>query len=175
VRHSHRVVAQIVSSRGVIVRRAHPDLAGTLDHLLASGELVAVLPGVYAKPPGSDLRVRVAAVMAWDPDAVLVTAAAARLWFWPTLPCSIVEVALPHRAYLSRPGFSFVKRSIPAELVTEWSGIRMTVPALTALDLSGSLGGDAIDVALRTGQATLDDLRRALELTAGRRGNLARQ
>jgi len=51
----------------------------------------------------------------------------------------------------------------------------MTVPALTALDLCSELGGDAIDVALRTRAATLGDLWRALELTPNRSGNTVRR
>lgn len=159
----------------MIARRDHLELSGALDHLLDTGRLISVLPGVYARAPVLELEVRIAAAMAWDPDAVLVGAAAARAWFWPSLSCPTVGVALPRRVELCRPGFAFSKRRIPAELVAEWSGVRMTVPALTALDLCDSLGGDAIDVALQTRAATLVQLRRALDLTPGRRGNRLRR
>lgn len=174
MRHSHRAVAQIVGSRSVIVRREHSELSGTIDHLVATGHLIAVLPGIYGKPPGTDLRVRIAAVAAWNPDAVLIGAAAARTWFWPSLSCPTVEVAVRHAVELRRAGFVFVKRQIPSDLVEEWSGTRMTVPALTALDLCESLGGEGIDVALRTRATTLAQLHRALELTPRRRGNRLR-
>ena len=78
-------------------------------------------------------------------------------------------------AAISRPGFRFDRRRVPPELVHERHGLRMTVPALTALDLCAELGGDAIDQALRTRTATLEGLHRALELTGHRRGNQDRR
>lgn len=172
---SHRAVAEILRAGKVIARRDHPELADSLDYLVARGHLVRVLPGVCAKPPADDIVTRVAAVMAWDRDAIVVGAAAARLWFWPAISCPTVDVALRRRADLDRAGFRFTRRLIPPELTAEWSGVRMTVPALTALDLCEALGGDAIDVALRTREATLRDLRQALELTPDRPGNAVRR
>ena len=74
-----------------------------------------------------------------------------------------------------QPGFDFTRRQIPAELVVSRSGLRLTSPALTALDLCATVGGEAIDQALRTRATTLAHLQRAMELTAARVGNRTRR
>jgi very-short-patch-repair endonuclease len=75
----------------------------------------------------------------------------------------------------TQAGYSFTRRHIPPELVISRSGVRLTSPALTALDLCGTLGGDPIDQALRTRATTLAHLHRAMELTAARVGNRIRR
>jgi very-short-patch-repair endonuclease len=174
MRGFHPDVAAILDVRGVIARRQHRELARSIDRMIAAGKLIAVLPGVYARPPGTGLTTRMAAIMAWNPDAVLVGAAAARAWFWQDISCPIVEVAVSRCPEFDRPGIRFAKRRIPPELVAECWGLRMTVPALTAVDLCTELGGDAIDVALRSRAATLDDMWLALALTPDRPGNKLR-
>jgi hypothetical protein len=47
---------------------------------------------------------------------------------------------------------------VPADLVVESAGLRLTAPALTALDLCPSHGGAAIDAVLRSRRAGLADL-----------------
>lgn len=54
------------------------------------------------------------------------------------------------------------------------NGLRLTSSALTALDLCRTRDGDGIDRALFRRATTLHHLQRALELTAGRRGNAQR-
>lgn len=54
-------------------------------------------------------------------------------------------------------------------------GLRMTVPALTALDLAAERGGEGIDRALLRRSATLAQMHDALSLTSGRRGNVLRR
>ena len=83
----------------------------------------------------------------------------------------LVEVATARRG--SYRGFRLVERVVPAELVEEWNGLRLAMPALAALDLSDT-ATDAIDHVLLSRTATLDGLWRAFELTRGRRGNAAR-
>ena len=46
--HQQDELRDLVARRGVVGRRDHPALAGSIDRLLRSGELAAVLPGVYA-------------------------------------------------------------------------------------------------------------------------------
>ena len=112
--------------------------------------------------------------MAYDPIAVLTEAAAASVSFWPRVSVETVTCAVRGRR-APQPGYHFVRRAIPPELVVERAGLRYTAAALTALDLCDSFGGDAIDRVLRTRQATLPQLHHAMELTAARVGNPARR
>ena len=162
----------ILRREGVVARREHPDLAGAVDWLVRGGRLRPVLPGIYAAAEQSaDLRVRMAAVGRWDPDAVVTGAAAARVTFWRLVPVDLVEVATDRRG--EHPGFWLRHRTVPDELVTHRHGVRVAVPALAALDLSDT-GTEALDQVLRSRAATLDGLWRAYELTRGRRGNADR-
>jgi hypothetical protein len=94
--------------------------------------------------------------------------------FWPHIDVGTVTCAVRHHRQ-PQSGFAFTRRVIPAELVTERSGLRHTSIALTALDLCETHGGDAIDRALRCRRTTLSHLHRALELTADRTGNKVRR
>ena len=167
-------VRAIVGREGLVVRAEHPELRGTTERLLRTGELVPVLPGIYSTPPrAQDRDVRLLAA-ARDPDAVFVERTAAQLSFWPKLGGDQVACAV-RRETRHRPGFRFDRRHVPPELVHERRGLRMSVPALTALDLCTELGGDAIDHALRTRTATLAGLHLALDLTHNRPGNKDRR
>ena len=162
-------------SDGTVVRRSDfPELAGQLDRLLRNGTVRAVLPGIYAPAELVELpETRMRAVALRHPDAVLTGAAAARGTHWPEVPIDAVDAAVPGGA---RPqaGFRFTRRRVPPELIMERQGLRMTVPAMTALDLASSACADAIDVALRTRAATLAGLHDALRLTPARDGNVER-
>lgn len=156
----------------VIARREHRELGGVLDWLLRRGRLRAVLPGVYAAAEHADsFEVRIAAVPRWDPDAVVVGAAAARLLFWPDAPMAAIELATSRRG--SHRGYRLVRRVVRPELVTRREGVRLAIPALAALDLAGTTT-EPIDLVLRSRTATLDGLWDAFELTRGRRGNAQR-
>ena len=168
-------VRSLVGREGVIARADHPELAGAVGRLVRSGELVAVMPGVYsARATAQDRRIRLLALATRQPDAVLVERSAAQLSFWPGLPGDEVSYALRHKC-LPQPGFSGSRRAVPPELIMERGSLRLTVPALTALDLCADLGGESIDQALLTRTATLAGMHRALELSSGRRGNRDRR
>jgi very-short-patch-repair endonuclease len=156
---------------GIITRRECPHLADPLAHLVSTGRLRTLLPGVYVDPIGADEPIRrMRAGQAWARDAVLTHEAAARLTFWPEVPLPQVRLAVGCRRQGST-GYIVTRRCIPPELVTSRAGLRCTAPALTALDLCTTYGGEAIDAALRSRQVTLPDLYEALELTRKRRGN----
>ena len=160
---------------GLICRRGHPDLIGSIDAHLMRGRLVRLLPGVYAVPAAADLPlVRLRAAQLWEPNGVLTHYAAARLTFWPALRLTDVHLATRHRGG-RRPGYVVVRRAVPADFVVERHGLRCTAPALAALDLIDHLGGEAIDVLLRSRQATLSHLHEALAATPYRRGNQQRR
>lgn len=168
-------IQHLLGTEGVVVRRDHPKLIGTIERLVRNGNLRAVLPGVYAEPGTCDsIRTRIQAVMRWDPDAVLLGTAAAWVSFWPEIRVSAITCSLKHQRR-PQPGYEFSRRQIPSELLVSLHGLRYTCPALTALDLCEAMGGDAIDQALRTRATTLGQLHRALELTGGRKGNRTRR
>jgi very-short-patch-repair endonuclease len=159
---------------GLVVRRDNPQLAGSFDWLVRQRRLTTVLPGVYAAPEiATSWQTRVRALGLRHRDAVLLGAAAARLSFWPNAPLSFIEAAVPS-VLKQQPGFSFNRRHIPAELITERDGIRFTVPALTAIDLATFACSDAIDIALRVRAATLAGMYEALSMTPHRAGNRQR-
>jgi hypothetical protein len=119
-----------------------------------------VLPGVYAAPEvARSWQTRVRALGLRHVDAVLLGAAAARISFWPEAPLHRIEAAVPS-VLKPQPGFSFNRRSIPAELIAEREGLRYSVPALTAIDMATFACSDALDVALRVRAATLARMRR---------------
>ena len=168
-------VRDLVRREGLVVRRDHPALTGAIARLVRDGELVAVLPGVYAPAAVTrDRHVRLAALARWAPDAVLTGRTAAQLTFWPGLSGEIVECALPTRRE-AQCGFEFSKRRLPPDLVIRRGALAVTAPSLTALDLCDEVGGDAIDQVLRTGAATLDGLHLALRSTSWRTGNVDRR
>lgn len=165
----------LLSSQAVLARRNHPELATALDRSIRGGRLLALLPGVYARPIDSDnFEVRARALQLWEPNAVFCGRAAAKLTFWPKIVAGQVEAAAPSRRARPR-GMVITRRRVPPELVTTVQGIRCTSPALTALDLCAALGGNAIDTVLRTRAATLAQLHEALALTPGRAGNVDRR
>jgi hypothetical protein len=170
VRTFHEI-QRLLAAEGVIARRDHPELDTTLRYLLRRGELARVLPGIYAAADrAASLQTRVRALSRFDPDAILVGAVAARLSFWPELRVEAIECAVRH-SRATQTGYCFTRRHIPAELVVNRSGLCYTSAALTALDLCATVGGDAIDQALRTRATTLAQLHQAMELTAARVGN----
>jgi very-short-patch-repair endonuclease len=175
VRTSFDEIQRLLRLDGVIARREHPVLDTTMRYLVRRGELTRVLPGIYAAADQAEsLTTRVRALRRFDPDAILVSKVAARLSFWPELRVDVIECAVRH-SRARQPGYCFTRRRIPPELVVSRAGLRLTSPALTALDLCATVGGEAIDQALRTRATTLAHLLRAMELTAARVGNPSRR
>ncbi|GAA1854800.1 DUF559 domain-containing protein [Microlunatus capsulatus] len=169
-------ISRLLDQGGGAVRRAdHPALAGSLDRLLRDGRLTALLPGVYGDAARcADLGVRLAALRAWRPDAVVSGRAAAQLLFWPELRVGAVEAAAPGLRG-QRAGFVLRNRRVDPDEVVERHGLRCTSPALTALDLCDEEGGAAVDAVLRSRQARLADLHRVLAAHPDRRGNQRRR
>ena len=147
----------------------------TLQSALAAGLVERLLPGVYARSDAAhDLEVRASAVTLWQPDAVITGRAAAHFTFWPTLQVARIDVA--RQAHPPRsPGYRFEQRAVDPAHVVERSSLRLTVPALTAIDLVDELGGDGIDTCLRSRAARLEDLWVAFAAHPSRPGNSARR
>ncbi len=160
----------------MIARREHPELVEACNWLVRKGDLVAVLPGVYAwSGTAGDPRVRIRAAMVWVPDGVLTGPAAAMVSFWPKVPMREITVATRRERRGQHRGFRLCTRILPVELIETRHGVRYTNAAMTALDLTTTVGADGIDTALRTRAATLDGMRAALELTRHRAGNNERR
>jgi very-short-patch-repair endonuclease len=139
------------------------------------GVLRALAPGVLCRwQDAVTAEVRLRAASAWVPFGVMTGPAAARLTFWPEI--GVPDIGISCRTF--RPiqrGFTITRERIPEELVMDVAGCRVTVPALTALDLVSSVGGEGIDRVLRLRLASLDDMAEALRLTPKRSGNPARR
>lgn len=165
----------LAAQRGIALagpERAHRN---RLDHLVRTGQLTRVLPGVYTVPElAADPVILARAFTTAHPDAIVTGKAAAALTFWPELTCARVEVV--GRAPVRNPLFAVRRTHIPAELVDHVHGIPVTRPALTALELCTSdLGPDAVDRALLRSWVTLPELHRTLELLPHRPGNTLRR
>jgi very-short-patch-repair endonuclease len=169
------LIETLLATEPIILVREHPALENSLRRAAQHGRLARVLPGVYADPgTADDVRTRVAAVTRWDPSAVICGRAAAALTYWPDVAVGPVDVASPvrHRAQL---GFAFTERRISPDLVQVRNGVRVTTPALTAVELATFEFTDPIDIALRGREASLESMKSALDSTAGRRGNVDRR
>ena len=116
--------------------------------LLRDGRLRAILPGIYvaATARSSHRCCSAQAVMLRHPPAVLTHELAAMLTFWPELQSPVVRVS-GVRTRVQADGLSFDRREHPRRTSPVSSGrLRVTLPALTALDLSVStIGPSAID------------------------------
>jgi very-short-patch-repair endonuclease len=156
------------------LRSLPPATRATVKSAHEAGRLVRLLPGTYVTPDAhDDFATRCAAVAWWCPDAVIVGAAAARLTFWPDLSVRVIDVA--RRGYVpNAPGYTFERRIVDPELVVVRHGLRLSSPALTAVDLVPHLGGDALDTCLRARAARLEDLWAAFHAHPSRAGNLER-
>jgi very-short-patch-repair endonuclease len=163
---------------GVIRRRDQSTaVIQQLDRLRARGELVTLLPGILTTPElESSWPVRLAAGLAWlGPDAIVTRRSAARLTFWPDCDTELVELSLPQSPLRPRKGWSVSKGRIPPEWLWQRDGTRLTCAAYTAVELAAEPdAGDIIDRALRSKQATLDQMWKALQAMPGRRGNSVR-
>lgn len=171
-------IEELLRSNGGVVRRAdHPELARRLDGLRYRKSLESPLPGILCAPRATeDFHRAVQAGWLWaGQDSVLVGRAAARLTFWPEAQVETYEFAIPRDHQAQHDRWILIHRKIPSELIWHRGRLQVASPALTAIDLAaGSDGGDVIDRALRSRTATIDQLRKALELTPRRQGNRAR-
>lgn len=158
----------------VLIGRDLPVSRSTLLRAARVGELIQVLPGTFLAPGvAGDLRWRMVAACRWRPDAVVCGAAVAQVSFWPELTVDVIDVAV--RTPAERTGFRFSRRVIPDDHLVHRGQVRLSSPALAAVDLISEYGGDAIDRALRSRQITLSMLWSALAATSRRDGNKERR
>jgi very-short-patch-repair endonuclease len=175
VRALQKDIQGILTTDGVIARRDHPRLVGAIDRQVRNGTPSAGLAGRLRCT--GDVRVSPntdscadALGSGRDPDRtgrrldiILAGDSHGQRHLQPQAPASPAA------------RLRFTRRQIPAELVVDRAGLRLTSPALTALDLCATVGGEAIDQALRTRATTLAHLQRAMEVTTARVGNPTRR
>lgn len=169
---------ELFRGSGAIRRSDHPKFQQRLDRLHRQGRLELPLPGVFALPgTAAGFEPAVIAGSLWaGPDAVLVGNAAARLTFWPELVVDDLEFVIKYRRRVRVGRWLKSYRQVPEEYVCRRGPIRLTTPALTAVDLAaGPKGGAAIDRVLRAGAASLDQLWAALRAQPGRPANPIRR
>jgi very-short-patch-repair endonuclease len=170
-------IETFLEGRGPVIRRRDLDPADqrTLESAVRVGAVTRLLPGIYVpRAAAEDFTVRALAVSRWQPDAVITGRAAARLTFWPKLP--VREIGVARRAYApAAPGYRFSQRVVDLDHIRQAGPLRMTTPALTAIDLIDELGGEPIDVCLRSRSARLEDLWTAFRAHSDRPGNSARR
>jgi very-short-patch-repair endonuclease len=153
---------------GMVALAEHPRERSRITRAARANHLVRVIPGVYRPADGEETwHHRVGALMTRYPDLLLTHDAAAALTWWPQLaPASITAVgANPEVPWLTRH-----QRSLGTDWTADVGGITVPVAAVTALDLTETMGGRAIDEALRRRAVTHADLVDALQVYRGARG-----
>lgn len=161
-------LSHLIAESGAIALKDHLRLRKRIRGAVSRGELMRVLPGVYA--PDFTVPSRIAAVHLKDRDAVIGGAAAASVSWWEEAKVSRV-LALTDRQLAPAKGFRF-HRGIPHDdLIIHRGPLRLVHPALSVIQMLPELGPDAIDTALRLRAITLPDLRGAIELAPNIPGN----
>lgn len=157
-----------------MLARDHPSLRRTLLREVERGSLSSPLPGAYvARGAAQDPVTLAAVVCAVHPRAVVCGWTAAALTWWPSravLPVSAAGIRLGR----TPPWLQTRRSAVPHELVVARGPLRITCPALTAVDLAVESTGESVFAALRSGSVSVTDLAAALRATPGRPGNAER-
>jgi hypothetical protein len=151
---SRRAWALAGRQHGVVARRQLLELgfsARSIDHRVERGRLHIAMHGVYAvgwrrlTPEGR----WAAAVLACGEGALLSHRSAAALWEFGTERRGRIDVSVRRRCDLRRPGLQVRSRpKIRAEDATSRSGIPVTAPARTLVDLATELRPLAVERAV---------------------------
>ncbi|MGA4506446.1 type IV toxin-antitoxin system AbiEi family antitoxin domain-containing protein [Propionibacteriaceae bacterium G1746] len=157
---------------GVVRTADLPGSARTLSRLAARGVVARMFPGIYALAAHATvLEVRCAALMLWDPDAVITGHAAAKLSFWDEADVDQIEFHSTRKKWAPR-GYRLHRSRVPVADVITRRGLRMTRAARTAVHLARHDLGEAIDRALfAVRELKARHLDQALERARGRWGN----
>lgn len=159
----------------VFARKDHLPELGHVNHLRRTGRLRTLLPGVYCWAGIEDsFELRAEAVTLWDPSAVFLGSAAARLSWWPTHPQERILVS-GSRARTPRPWLHVSAKKVPVDHVVRFNMIQLADPALAVLEMLSSGDGNAICEALRRGATTMAHLHNALKHMLWADGNVVRR
>ncbi|WP_296138050.1 endonuclease domain-containing protein [uncultured Tessaracoccus sp.] len=162
---------KLFENRPVVAVRDHPTEAAALRGLKRRGKVHSPLPGLYAVPEFLDTWPnRLQCAHLWAPDLVVVGAAAARITWWPDLPEDGIELWGARRTSPA-PWLRVSRAKVPAEHIRWLGDVPVADGPLSAVQLARSVGGKAIDEALRRGVANLPQLEAALEAIPNQEGN----
>lgn len=171
-------LTHILDHQHVIAIRRLPYLPGVLRAGIRNQELVAVLPGIYARATSADEPlVRMAALHARDPDTVFTgLSAAALIWDLAMLPRTVTATG---RTRATFRGYRLSQRTIDPGWIIHRGILRCTAPELTAVDLIPDVGARFVDQVLRDaggkGHVALKRMRQALADHPYRSGNNERR
>lgn len=159
---------------GVLLAGEHRARKSSLSRWFRAGRLARLLPGVYVHPAArDDLATKLRALAARVSDAVIAGSAAARLTHWPGETVREIEVLSPSRR-VPAPGFRFVRRRVPAELVHRHRELGVLAAPLIAVDSAARDNGERIDDLLRA-RVPLGAIEAALAASPHRAGNRVRR
>jgi very-short-patch-repair endonuclease len=176
-----RIAAIAATQRGLITREQLIDLGlgrGAIEHRIRAGRLHVIHRGVYAVGhPNLTQKGRwLAAVVASGSDAVLSHRSAAELWGLLAVSSGPVSVTVPLARQPGR-GIEAHRGTLVGNGVTERSGIPVTSPVRTLLDLAAIAPRRDVAEAFREAESKRPRLLTAQELLAAvdsrprRRGN----
>lgn len=168
------------TQHGVLTRKNLLDLGFSpeaIKHRVNKGRLHPLLPGLYAvgRPQLSREGRWMAAVLACGPDSALSHRSAAALWGFAKEHPGYIEVSVRRSSEARLPGLRCHRRpTLAASEITTRSGIPLTQPVQTFLDLVSGMGPRdlerAINEADKLDVIDADALRKALNDRPGEPG-----
>lgn len=165
----HAELIQALTNSGFVSRRGQPHLQSAINRARANGDLIQLLPGTYAA--ANTPATLIPALLDWDPNAILIGAAAAKALWWPDLQLATIDAFTARRLRREVPGLQLTTGQVHPELVTSRNGAQVQIPAASTLDLARCVGPTAIDEAFRRRATKPAELEWALKLMPGRPGN----
>jgi len=173
MRTSEEIEAYL-GQHGIVSVREHAAWARTIQRLARASKLARILPGIYALPSmADDFRIRILAVLAKDPDAV-ITGDAALVLANVRTTAKVIEFHSTRQLRLP-PGFRQIHASPPIESVLTRENLRFVAPHWAALRIAHSDNGAAIDDVLRARRATISAFHDAISRFRRSRGNRLRR
>ena len=118
----------------------------TLRRMLASGELIAVYPGVYRSRQAADgVLSQLVAICDRHTDAMIAFTTGSKLWEWRRIDDDRTHILVPHGSAAAPPGVIVhrSRRIDPVDVVLRPDGIRVTSPPRTLFDSAELLGRSA--------------------------------
>ncbi len=168
---------QIIGRQRGLITRTQALAAGmsptTISRRLAQREWFPVYPGVY-RHAGAEVcdRLMLEAAILWLGPSAVVSGSWAAWWHeWCRQPIGPVSITVPRSAaYRCHRYLDLRRRDLDRADVVILRGVKVTGPALTALENASLAGGsDVFDRALQR-HTPLDELHRSLERMSGAHG-----